>query len=626
MENNILIVPCCDKERGGGHLTRCVKICGDLRAIGRKAWLFLPDHGETTQVYNLLKSSSFNSEWIITNEQINLKNFDKIIVDRFQTPRDEILKWKEIAPVIGIDEGGRYRDNFDFLIDILIPENMAHPPANIYSPALLKFPANVMEHGTDNDRQKAENTLKILITFGQEDSAGLGMQIINKLIKIKNIKFDITLLKGNLNISYSALKIPGPVRVLDSIPNLAEHLGGYDLIITHYGITAYEALYTRTPVLLAHPTPYHKKLAKAAGFITFSKNIMRGFQFFGGRKKQQINNSEKLSILNNKNYIKEHCEILVKKFKLRENSSLSELINNHTPQVNRHCPVCGGIASAKSVSRLKDRTYRRCSECGIIFMDRTCPPPVEYEREYFFEQYRKQYGKTYLEDFNNIKDSGKHRLKEIVSVLSRGQRARGSQQAHEEGKSILDIGCAYGPFLAAARDEGFSVFGIDPAQDAVNYVREKLGIPAICGFFPDPQLSAPGSRLYDIITLWFTIEHFTDCAAVLAAIKNILKPGGALAFSTPSSSGISGRSCPGRFLAASPADHYTVWSPASCKKALSRAGFKVIKINVCGHHPERFPVLGKFAKTMKSPVYMALLSISIIFRLGDTFEVYAIKV
>jgi 2-polyprenyl-3-methyl-5-hydroxy-6-metoxy-1,4-benzoquinol methylase len=229
--------------------------------------------------------------------------------------------------------------------------------------------------------------------------------------------------------------------------------------------------------------------------------------------------------------------------------------------------------------------------------------------------------------------------------------------------SLLDIGCAYGPFLAAAKEEGFSPMGIDPAEDAVNYVQQKLAIPATQGFFPERtaqakafahyssegqkssatpcQISHPHSyavhnsashssflisHSFDIITLWFVIEHFTDCVTVLEEIKKLLKSGGILAFSTPSYSGISGRSSLRRFLSASPADHWTVWSPKIAKKALALAGFKVKKIVVTGHHSQRFPFIGKFAKSKKSPVYWLLLVISKIFGLGDSFEVYAKKI
>jgi 2-polyprenyl-3-methyl-5-hydroxy-6-metoxy-1,4-benzoquinol methylase len=187
---------------------------------------------------------------------------------------------------------------------------------------------------------------------------------------------------------------------------------------------------------------------------------------------------------------------------------------------------------------------------------------------------------------------------------------------------LLDIGCAYGPFLAAAREEGFSPAGIDPAEDAVWYVQKELGIPAIQGFFPDPRSPIP-DPCYNVITLWYVIEHFRDCVPALGEIRKILKPGGILAFSTPSFSGISGRRNLKRFLEHSPADHFTVWSPKMCRRALLLAGFKVKKIVVCGHHPKRFPLLGEFAKCKKSPLYWLLLAISRIFGLGDTFEVYA---
>jgi 2-polyprenyl-3-methyl-5-hydroxy-6-metoxy-1,4-benzoquinol methylase len=243
-------------------------------------------------------------------------------------------------------------------------------------------------------------------------------------------------------------------------------------------------------------------------------------------------------------------------------------------------------------------------------MDRAFPPPTEYAREYFFELYKQQYGKTYIEDFPNLIVLGKRRLEIIKSLLP------------EQGpRKLLDIGCAYGPFLAAVSEEGFSPYGIDPAENAVHYVRQTLRIPAVQGFFPDCPL--PVSPPFDAVTLWFVIEHFKNITPVLAAVKKILKPGGIFAFSTPSFKGISGHSSLKRFLENSPADHWTIWSPRVCKKVLASAGFTVKKIVTVGHHPERFPLLGKAANGRKSPLYWALLAVSKIFALGDTFEVYA---
>ena len=588
---DILIVPACEPARGGGHLCRCIALTVDLRASGQNAWLFLP---EDTQTNSLFQSMDFNPAWRITsvnNERRAIgENIEFVVLDRFQTPADELLRWKKIAPVVGIDEGGAVRDSFDFLIDILVPEKMGKPPANIASASLLKFPPQPL-----NKRQPG--IFKVLVSFGQEDAAGLGTAVASSLSAMNDKRtMDITLLRGAL-ASGEAEHLPN-VRVMEAIPKLVERLGEYDLVITHYGITAYEALYAGTAVLLASPTPYHTKLAKAAGFFELK---MKKISFI-------ILDSSFLIKL------KKHCKALAAKYRLREGADLAALCGSFLPQVNRSCPVCGANAPDHSVCRFSERTYRRCLNCGVIFMDRSSPPPFEYGREYFFESYKKQYGKTYLEDFANIKEAGKRRLKVINSFLPAARKDGDAE------RTLLDIGCAYGPFLAAAREEGFSPEGIDPAQDAVRYVQQELALPAVQGFFPN---SPPSPCSFDVVTLWFVIEHFTDCARVLAEIKKTLKPGGILAFSTPSFSGVSGRSSLRRFLSASPADHFTVWSPEMCKKALALAGFKVKKTVICGHHPQRFPLLGKLAKSKKSPLYLPLLVISKIFGLGDTFEVYA---
>jgi 2-polyprenyl-3-methyl-5-hydroxy-6-metoxy-1,4-benzoquinol methylase len=188
--------------------------------------------------------------------------------------------------------------------------------------------------------------------------------------------------------------------------------------------------------------------------------------------------------------------------------------------------------------------------------------------------------------------------------------------------ALLDIGCAYGPFLVAARESGFSPTGIDPSEEAVRYVNNESGTRAIHGFFPEASKTLQDAS-FDVITLWFVIEHFRDCTQVFAEIRRLLKPGGMLAFATPSFSGVSGRASMENFLLKSPADHFTIWSPRVCKKALALAGFKVRKIIICGHHPERFKFAGKFAHF--KILYVILLAASRLFGFGDTFEVYAVK-
>jgi 2-polyprenyl-3-methyl-5-hydroxy-6-metoxy-1,4-benzoquinol methylase len=613
----------------------------ELRALGREAWLYIPAD-PSSNVDTVLNTAQFDRSWLLDESGLREKNWQYIILDRFQTPAQELFRWQKIAPVIGVDEGGKHRCSFDFLIDILPNCNKIAP--NITDPSLLPLPKN-----KPRPPARAETApLKILISFGMEDPAGLGPALAKRLVDQQNI--EIILLKGKLSNekNYSSFLILNS-SLKESIPNLKEHLTDYDLIITHYGLTSFEALYAGVPVLLASPTVYHQRLAKTAGFCTLGigkKNAVK-----------KINNLLKESDLFSSylNDIEKHCAELAVKFNLdsEPKQSLAEFVNTIMPDVSRNCPVCGSILSGPVLARFTERSYLRCKRCGAISMNRINPMPIEYGKEYFFEQYQKQYGKTYIEDFPNLTAMAKRRLTEIRKIGSRewgvgsreqgpgnreqgtGNREQGAESREQRAEnkpqspvpspqSLLDIGCAYGAFLAAAKEEGFSPQGIDPAEDAVRYVTQTLGIHATQGYFPNPEPRTPNPD-YEVVTLWYVIEHFRDCVPALEEIRKLLKPGGVLAFATPSFTGISGRSSLKRFLENSPQDHWTVWSPAVCRKALGKAGFKVKKIVSSGHHPERFPFFGKFAYNKKSLVYRLLMAANKILALGDTIEVYAVK-
>jgi 2-polyprenyl-3-methyl-5-hydroxy-6-metoxy-1,4-benzoquinol methylase len=408
-------------------------------------------------------------------------------------------------------------------------------------------------------------------------------------------------------------------------------------------------LYARVPVLLINPTSYHEQLSRHAGLAT-------------------IGSDQKILAATQKSFAKlyKSCVEKSEQAALRwglvpeQNKSLSGLLLGTQPVVHRQCPLCGTTAD-RIAGRFPERTYRYCS-CGTFIMDRLTPPPMEYNRDYFFAEYQKQYGKTYLEDFPQLKKVGARRLREISALLDVTRNAFNTQTADltrnspntqtadfmrislntpasdltrnalnapatPAVKRLLDIGCAYGPFLAAARDSGFVAIGIDPAADAVEYVKKTLGINAVHGTFPESlsELAAAGtekkSGAFDVITLWYVLEHFEDPGKALRATNGLLKTGGVLAFSTPSAAGISRRRSLRAFLEKSPADHWTIWDPRRTAAILARYGFCLKKRVTSGHHPERFPPVFAALRVLKIPQ-----ALSRIFGLGDTFEAYAVKV
>lgn len=102
------------------------------------------------------------------------------------------------------------------------------------------------------------------------------------------------------------------------------------------------------------------------------------------------------------------------------------------------------------------------------------------------------------------------------------------------GLGVLDVGCAKGWFLTAARARGADVYGIEPQQPhAID--AQASGLNVEIGFFPQ-DLQARGP--YDIIAFNDVFEHLPAPEQAIAAVERLLKPGGLAVISLPSSRGV----------------------------------------------------------------------------------------
>lgn len=102
-------------------------------------------------------------------------------------------------------------------------------------------------------------------------------------------------------------------------------------------------------------------------------------------------------------------------------------------------------------------------------------------------------------------------------------RVLGFIQRHAPTGALLDVGCATGDFLAAARDRGFATEGLELSSwsrdlacaRGLNVRQETLAAHVARG----------GSR-YDVISLIGVIEHFQQPRPEMGHIAALLKPGG----------------------------------------------------------------------------------------------------
>lgn len=578
----LVFVPSVAVGQGTGHIRRLAGIIERIKDDWR-CLCYMPLQTETPSKKPLTKYFPELDLFAITELP---PSAHLVIVDGFRTSHSEMERLRSCGPVIALDEGGSGRQGADFLFDIIPGIMDRTQDSNLRDASFIPLPIR-RKSGPLGELRTA------LVVAGGENAAGLAIPIAHQLARegLKVIVIDPHAV--GLVSTDEGVIISGPIL------NLREKLFEYDLVATHYGFTAFEALAAGCRVILFSPTRYHFLLGKAQGFAVIP---------LGPLKK----NTVKHILSSVSSYPRSIYSETVQK-------DLAEEILHLAGRTVRACPLCSYKVFFGALVRFADRTVVSCPECNMQYVSFLVAEGQSYTRSYFFDEYLSQYGKTYLEDFESIRNMGIHRLAFIENAV---QKSLPHLDVSE--KKLLDIGCAYGPFLSAAKDSGWDAWGTDISSDAVQYVRDTLKIPAFISAFPAPDGENNISKhLYAAVTLWFVIEHFEDLEPVFQRIRELLIPGGILAFSTPSAAGISARFNTRNFYQNSPKDHYTLWDPRKVRKQLLRYGFSVLKIVSTGHHPERFPGMKK--KNRNSLAWKLCDFISRACALGDTFEVYAFK-
>jgi len=582
--NSYLLIPSCLDGNGTGHLRRIINLYKKLKKDST-VFVYVPIYKIPHLFEKMLKNNIDRNDLILKTlpEQ---KTWNYIVVDYMETPEDLVFSLKEKGFLIGIDEGGTSREEFDYLIDI-IPSLEYSVKANYSSVGLMELPERRLYQNTSNFK-------KILITFGGEDNISLTKALLD-FIKENNYftSSKITVLGKN---SFDISEYKNDIKFFDSIDNLKSVIYEYDLVFTSFGLTAFETLASGVPFLLLNPTIYHHKLSKKCNFVDI------------GIKKPDKNKLEQFL------QIGQDFNALQEKYIPATYTALDNFIKKLNIS-STSCPVCHHVGgSSNIISRFESRNFYNCPECGITYQVKIFPIRDSYRKEYFFDEYKNQYGCTYLEDFENIQSLAVPRLKILKKMKSKIINNRNNTF----NLKLLDVGCAYGPFLVESKKYGFSPTGVEIISDAVNYVRRNLSLPILKGSFESVNIG----HSFDVITMWYVIEHFSNLELILSRANKLLNIGGIFAFSTPNSSGISALKKKDEFLNNSPLDHITVWNPDITEGVLSRFGFKVKKIRITGHHPERFSSFPLFKTKLG---YSIFVIISKIFGLGDTFEVYTEK-
>lgn len=110
-----------------------------------------------------------------------------------------------------------------------------------------------------------------------------------------------------------------------------------------------------------------------------------------------------------------------------------------------------------------------------------------------------------------------------------------NQRARIAGKKVLDVGCGGGILAESMASMGAQVTGIDMGDAPLSVAKIhgiESGIKVNYQKITAEQLAHAGSQQFDVVTCMEMLEHVPDPASTIHACAQLVKPGGALFFST----------------------------------------------------------------------------------------------
>jgi 2-polyprenyl-3-methyl-5-hydroxy-6-metoxy-1,4-benzoquinol methylase len=98
-----------------------------------------------------------------------------------------------------------------------------------------------------------------------------------------------------------------------------------------------------------------------------------------------------------------------------------------------------------------------------------------------------------------------------------------------KSKTLLDIGCGTGEFISIAKQDNWTVKGIEPNPKARSIANDKTDNEV----YDVEYLNNFGTQSFDVITLWHVLEHLPNLDEHISLIKKLLKPDGKIVIAVP---------------------------------------------------------------------------------------------
>lgn len=231
-----------------------------------------------------------------------------------------------------------------------------------------------------------------------------------------------------------------------------------------------------------------------------------------------------------------------------------------TSLTSRRCPACDDAGTSRTF-KVRGFDIFRCKRCGTMFVSDV--PGEDRVRQIYLDSGYYEMG-TYSE--RRIELENDRRLGNARKYVSNG--------------SVIDVGCATGKFLDAAKRAGFRTFGIELSPTNSEVARSK-GHEVFTGDLAQ-YLDRHGGARFDLIVCLDVIEHVAAPREFLRGIGRLLGQDSVLVLSTPNYSGPIAKLLGARDPFLTPPEHLNFFTRAGVVNMMNHAGMRLFRVETFG--------------------------------------------
>ena len=142
----------------------------------------------------------------------------------------------------------------------------------------------------------------------------------------------------------------------------------------------------------------------------------------------------------------------------------------------------------------------------------------------------KNLAKYYESDDYISHTDGKRSLFEIgyhfVKSIALNSKRNLINNLHPSKGKLLDIGAGTGDFLVVAKQNGWSITGVEPSEKAKS-IAIKKGLSFV------ENTNSLDDHSFDLISMWHVLEHVPNLEDQIKELKRLLKPNGTILIAVP---------------------------------------------------------------------------------------------